>query len=266
MAGTFKAVHADGYNKIMGRFSATLAQQFIDFTGHPPGQRILDVGSGTGSLSFALAARGDHKEIVGVDVGEPFVAFAREHNKDPRTSFRIADATALPFEDATFDRAVSQLVLQFLPDPLKAVREMKRVVRPGGNVAACIWDAYGGQPHIRMLWDTAATLGFLKQHAIIRSLGTEGEIEATWRAAGLADVVSGELTMRFVFKDFHDYWSPYLGGDGPLGEMVMGLTPDNRALLERKMRDIYLSNRPDGPRSFLSAAWICKGTVPQSRP
>jgi len=263
MAGTFKAVHADGYNKIMGRFSVTLARQFIDFAGHPPGEKILDVGSGTGSLSFALAARGDHKEIVGIDVGEPFVAFAREHNKDPRTSFRISDATALPFGDATFDRAVSQLVLQFLPDPLKAVREMKRVVRPGGTVAACVWDAYGGQPHIRMLWDTAATLGFLKSpHSIIRSLGIDGEMEATWREAGLVDVVPGELTMRFVFRDFHDYWSPYLGGDGPLGEMVMGLTPSDRAVFERKMREIYLSSRPDGARSFIASAWICKGVVP----
>jgi SAM-dependent methyltransferase len=262
MASTFKAVHADGYNRIMGRFSTVLAKQFIDFTGHPAGEKILDVGSGTGSLSFALAARGDHKEIVGVDVGEPFVAYAREHNTDPRTTFRIADATVLPFGDASFDRAVSQLVLQFLPDPLKAVREMKRVVRPGGTVAACIWDAYGGQPHIRMLWDTAATLGFLRQHAIIRSLGTEGEMAAAWRQAGLVDVVPGELTMRFVFADFHDYWSPYLGGDGPLGEMVMSLAPADRTLLERKLRDIYLSNGPDGPRSFIAAAWICKGTVP----
>jgi SAM-dependent methyltransferase len=262
MASTFKAVHADGYNKIMGRFSVSLAQQFIDFTGHLPGERILDVGSGTGSLSFALAARGDHKEIIGVDIGEPFLAFAREHNRDPRTSFRIADATALPFADGAFDRAVSQLVLQFVPEPLKAVREMKRVVRPGGTVAACVWDAYGGQPHIRMLWDTAATLGFVKQHGIIRSLSTDGEMEAAWRAAGLVDVVPGEITMRFVFEDFEDFWSPYLGGDGPLGEMVMGLAPTDRGLLEEKVRAIYCSNRPDGRRSFIASAWICKGTVP----
>jgi SAM-dependent methyltransferase len=262
MVSAFKAVHGDGYNKIMGRFSVSLAQQFLGFTGHPPGERILDVGSGTGSLSFALAARGDHKEIVGIDVGEPFVTFAREHNTDPRTSFRIADATALPFEDATFDRAVSQLVLQFLPEPLQAVREMKRVVRPGGTVAACVWDAYGGQPHIRMLWDTASTLGFVKQHSIIRSLGTEGEMEAAWRAAGLTDVVPGEISMRFVFENFYDYWSPFLGGDGPIGEMVMGLGTSDRALLERKMREIYVSNRPDGRRSFIASAWICKGTVP----
>jgi SAM-dependent methyltransferase len=262
MASTFKAVHADGYNKIMGRFSASLAEQFIAFTGHRPGEKILDVGSGTGSLSFALAARGDHREIVGVDVGEPFVAYASAHNKDPRTRFELADATALPFADASFDRTVSQLVLQFLPEPLKAVKEMRRVTRPGGTVAACVWDAYGGQPHIRMLWDTASTLGLLKQHSIIRSLSTEGEMAAAWRTAGLVDVVPGEIAMRFVFQDFEDYWSPYLGGDGPLGEMVMGLSPSDRALLESRMREIYVSNRPDGPRSFIASAWICKGTVP----
>ena len=86
---------------------------------------------------------------------------------------------------------------------------MKRVVRPGGTVAACVWDAYGGQPHIRMLWDTAATLGFLKSpHSIIRSLGTEGEMAAAWREAGLVEVVAGEITMHFVFQDFHDYGRP----------------------------------------------------------
>jgi len=263
VAEAFKAVHADGYNKIMGRFSASLAQQFIAFTGYRADERILDVGSGTGSLTFALAARGKHKEIVGVDVGEPFVAYASERNTDPRISFRIADATALPFEAATFDRAVSQLVLQFVPDPLKAVREMKRVVRPGGLVAACVWDAYGGQPHIRMLWDTAATLGLLKApHSIIRPLSTDGEMAEAWCAAGLVDVVPDEITMRFVFQDFHDYWSPYLGGDGPLGEMVMGLTSADRAVLEQKMREIYLSSRPDGPRSFIASAWACRGVVP----
>lgn len=262
MASTFKAVDGGGYDKIMGRFSVSLARQFLNFAGHPPGEKILDVGSGTGSLSFALAARGDHEEIVGIDVAEPFLAYARQRNKDPRISFRVADATALPFADARFDRAVSQLVLQFLPEPLEAVKEMKRVVRPGGTVAACVWDAYGGQPHIRMLWDTASTLGLLKQHGIIRSLSTEGEMVAAWRAAGLTDIVPGEITMRFVFEDFEDYWSPYLSGEGPIGEMVMGLSPSNRALLEQKLRVIYLSNRPDGRRSFIAAAWICKGEVP----
>lgn len=262
MAGNFHAVAADGYDRIMGRFSRELATSFIGFTGHPVGQKILDVGCGTGSLSFALAARGDHAEIVGIDVAEPYVAFAGNCNTDPRTTFRIADASSLPFPDARFDRACSQLVLQFLPDPLPAVKEMCRVVRPGGMVAACVWDAYGGQPHIRMLWDTAATLGFLESHAIIRSLSSDGEMAAMWRKAGLIDVTQAEITMRFEFEDFDDYWSPYLGGDGPIGEMVMSLTPEQRTVLEQKLRLIFLSNRPDGRRSFVAAAWICKGIVP----
>jgi SAM-dependent methyltransferase len=262
MASNFRAVEADGYEKIMGRFSRKLAGTFIGFTGHLPGEKILDVGCGTGSLSFALAALGDHAEIVGIDAAEPYVAFARSHNTDPRVTFRIGDASSLPFPNAYFDRAFSQLVFQFLPDPLPAVKEMRRVVRPGGMVAACVWDAYGGQPHIRMLWDTASTLGFTKSHNLIRSLSTDGEMEAMWRKAGLIDVTPGEIMMRFEFENFDDYWSPLLSGEGPMGEMVMSLTTEQRTTLEKQLRQIFLSNRPDGRRSFVAAAWICKGIVP----
>jgi SAM-dependent methyltransferase len=261
MAEAFKAIGADGYDRIMGRISVRLAPAFIGFAGRAPGERILDVGCGTGSLTFALAGFGDHGEIVGVDIGEPFLAAARERNTDPRTSFRVADASSLPFADGHFDRALSQLVLQFVPDSLAAVQEMRRVVRPGGTVSACVWDAYGGQPHIRMIWDAAAVLGLIDAHAIIRPLSTEGEMAALWQRAGLRDVIEGEISMRFAFEDFDDYWSPYLTGNGPLGEMVMNLTAGQRAMLEQRMRLIYLSGRPDGRRSFVSTAWVCKGAV-----
>ncbi|WP_428666130.1 class I SAM-dependent methyltransferase [Reyranella sp.] len=262
MAEAFKAIGADGYDRIMGRISVRLATPFIVFAGRTPGERILDVGCGTGSLTFALSGFGDHAEIVGVDIGEPFLAAARDRNTDPRTSFRVASATSLPFPDGHFDRALSQLVLQFVPDSLAAVYEMRRVVRPGGTVSACVWDAYGGQPHIRMIWDAAAVLGLIGTHAIIRPLSTEGEMAALWQRAGLTDVIESEISMRFAFEDFDDYWSPYLTGNGPLGEMVMSLTARQRATLEERMRFVYLSGRPDGRRSFVSTAWVCKGTVP----
>ena len=262
MAEAFKAIGADGYDRIMGRISVRLAPAFIGFAGRAPGERILDVGCGTGSLTFALASFGDHAEIVGIDVGEPFLAAARDRNTDPRTSFRVADASSLPFADGHFDRALSQLVLQFVPDPLPAVKEMRRVVRGRAARFRRVSGCYGGQPHIRMIWDAAAVLGLIGAHAIIRPLSTEREMAALWQGAGLTDVIEGEISMRFAFEDFDDYWSPYLTGNGPLGEMVMNLTFGQRATLEERMRLIYLSSRPDGRRSFVSTAWVCKGTVP----
>jgi SAM-dependent methyltransferase len=262
MAGNFTALNPQGYEKIMGRFSRRLADAFIGFTGLSSGEAILDVGCGTGSMIAALAQRGDHAAIVGIDVSEPYVAFARARNADPRIKFEIADASSLPFPSGRFDRAVSQLVLQFLPDPTPAVSEMRRVVRPGGTVAACTRDAYGGQPHMRMLWDSASALGFDRSRALFRPLSTAGEMRAMWRKVGLAEIVEDTITTRFEFADFDDYWSPFLSGDGPPGQMVMGLAPEQRSSLERQVRHVFLSGRPDGPRSFIGAAWICKGIVP----
>lgn len=262
MASTFTALNPEGYEKIMGRFSRRLAHAFIDFTGSAAGETILDVGCGTGSMTAALAEPGNHAAIVGIDMSEPYVAFARARNSDPRITFDIGDVGSLPYRPGQFDRAVSQLVLMFLPDPYPAVAEMRRVVRPGGMVAACVWDTFGGQPHLRMLWDTASALGFDRARSLFRPLNTAGELEAMWRRAGLLDVREGTITTRFEFADFADYWSPFLSGDGPSGQMVMALTPDQRALLELQLRHVYLSGRPDGPRSFIGAAWICKGICP----
>ena len=111
MVSTFKAVNAQGYQQIMGRFSSQLATSFLDYIGREPGQTILDLGCGTGSMAFTLAQGGDHKSIVGIDVSEVYIEFARSRTGDARIRFEVADGSALPFDDNTFDRAVSQLVL-----------------------------------------------------------------------------------------------------------------------------------------------------------
>src|SRR5258708_17347040 len=178
MASTFTALNPEGYEKIMGRFSRRLSRAFIDFTGAAPGETILDVGCGTGSMTAALAERGDHSAIVGIDVSQPYVAFARARNKDPRITFDIGDATSLPYPSGHFDRAVSQLVLMFLADPTPAVAEMRRVVRAGGQVSACVWDSFGGQPHLRMLWDTASALGLDRARSLFPPLSTAGAVAA----------------------------------------------------------------------------------------
>lgn len=262
MATNFSATDPEGYERIMGRFSARLAAPFLRFTGHPPHERILDVGSGTGRMSFALAERGDHIAVVGVDISDIYVQFARERNTDPRTTFEVADATSLPFRDNEFDRSVSQLVLQFLPEPALAAAEMVRVVRPGGVVAACVWDTFGSMSNLRMLWDTASAMGYARERSLIRPLATAGELGDMWRAAGLADVMEDMITMRFSYENFDDYWSSMMDGDGPPREFLRGLAPEDATRLSQQVRHVFLSGKPDGPRSFLGGAWIAKGIVP----
>ena len=150
--------NAEAYERLMGRWSRRLAPQLIHFGGLHDGDRVLDVGCGTGNLSFALPEFANVSAIVGIDLAQGYVEFAKSRNKDPRITFQQGDACSLPFEDKSFDRAYSMLALHFIPDFVKAVSEMRRVVRLGGMVTATVWDEYGGLPHHRMLVDIAATL------------------------------------------------------------------------------------------------------------
>src|SRR5690349_13356054 len=142
----------------MGRWSRRLAPLLMQFGGLSDGDRVLDVGCGTGSLTFTVPQMAEVASVIGIDLTEAYVEFSRAQNTDPRITFRAADARALPFEDNSFDRAFSMLVLQFIPDAARAVAEMRRVVKPGYTVTAAVWDAYGGTPHTRIVWDTAAAL------------------------------------------------------------------------------------------------------------
>ncbi len=158
MTSSFNVHDAAGYEQLMGRWSRKLAPKFIDFAGVADGEKVLDVGCGTGSLTFALADAARLKEIAAIDYSPVFVEEATRRNTNPRIKIREADACALPFEDRTFDRAFALLVLHFVPEAGKAVAEMRRVVRPGGVVAAAVWDHLGGMPGMRMMVDTVAAL------------------------------------------------------------------------------------------------------------
>jgi SAM-dependent methyltransferase len=254
--------NAEAYERFMGRWSRRLAKLLIGFGGVADGERVLDVGCGTGSLTFALAETANLAAITGVDLTQGFLDFARARNIDPRIAFEHGDARALPFADNSFDRAFAMLVLHFLPDAMRAVAEMRRVVRPGGTVAAAVWDLYGGQPHIRMIWDIAAVLDPGLERPLFRPMAAPGEMEEAWRALGLLDVEQTSLTIRVEFSGFEDFWSPFLLGEGPHGQYVAKLTEAVRAVLQEHARRAYLANRPDGPRSFVSVAWACRGIVP----
>ena len=254
--------NAEAYERFMGRWSRRLAPPLIRFAGLADGERVLDVGCGTGSLTFSLPELANVAAITGVDLTPSFLDFARARNIDLRISFEHGDACALPFPDNSFDRAISMLVLHFIPDAGRAVAEMRRVVRPGGTVAAAVWDLYGGQPHIRMIWDIAAVLDPGLERPLFRPMMAPGEMEEAWREQGLLEVEQTSLMICVEFSSFEDFWSPFLLGEGPHGQYVTKLTEPARALLQEHMRRAYLANRPDGPRSFISVAWACRGIVP----
>ena len=261
MSSVYQASDPEGYERIMGRFSNLLGPSFVSFAELSKGERLLDVGCGTGRTTAALAARGDHASIIGIDISDIYVAYAAARNTDPRITFRKADASALPFDDNSFDRAVCQLVLQFIPDPLPAVQEMKRIVRPGGTVAACVWDSFGALPPMRMMWDVATGLGLAETPKLLRPLSTLGELSAMWRDAGFDDVKEDVLTVRFDYANFDDYWTSLAEGDGPPRQFINDLSSASCAALEAKLRIAYLSGADDGRRSFLAGALACRGIV-----
>jgi SAM-dependent methyltransferase len=266
MTSTFNVHDAAGYEQLMGRWSQKLAPLFIDFVGLADGETILDVGCGTGSLTFALARTGDLAAIAAIDYSPVFVEEAIRRNVDPRVTIRQADACALPFEDGMFDRALALLVLHFVPESGKALAEMRRVVRPGGVVAAAVWDHLGGMPGMRMMVDTVAALSEggrqLRGRYCFQPMMQPGEMKRTFVEQGLVNVTETELMIRMAYQSFDDFWAPIAAGEGPLGKYVATLNAAERTRTGAAVRDAYEAGQPDGPRSFANVAWACRGLVP----
>ena len=263
MTSSFNVNDATAYEQLMGRWSKKLAPLLIDFAGLAEGERIIDVGCGNGSLTFALARAPELREIVAIDYSPVFVEAAIQRNSDPRIKIRQADACSLPFEDGSFDRALALLVLHFVPEAGKAVAEMRRVVRKGGVVAAAVWDHLGGMPGMRMMIDTVAALSEggrkLRARYCFQPMMQPGEMKRTFVEQGLLEVTETELMICMDYQSFDDYWAPIAAGEGPLGKYVATLDAAERARTDAAVRDAYEAGRPDGPRSFASIAWACRG-------
>lgn len=261
----FLTSDGDGYQQQMGRWSRRLAVPFADFGGHRAGERILDLGSGTGSLMSEIGQRERTTRLVGLDYSETYTRYANEHSEG-EAQFLVGDAAALPFADNAFDRSLSLLVLHFMSDPEQVIRELSRVTRPGGVIAAAVWDAAGGVVVNRLFCDTAAAIDprgeAFRQKSFSRPLTGDGELEAAWRSADLSAVESTTLTIRMDFENFEDYWAPYIGKDGPYAPFVSTLDSAARQTLTEAVRQAYLSGGADGPRSFAASAWAVRGRVP----
>lgn len=266
MASSFNVRDAGAYEQLMGRWSKALAPAFIHFGGIAEAEKILDVGCGTGSLTFALAQSPTIREIVAIDFSPLFVSAAREQNRDPRVTIRQADACALPFENDEFDAALALLVLHFVPQADKAIAEMRRVVRPGGVVAAAVWDHLGGLPSMRIIVDTVGALSeggrTLRKAYAFQPMMQPGEMKEAFEGQGLLQVVETQLMIRMTYANFEDYWAPVAAGEGPLGKYVGSLKADELPRVEAAVRDAYQAGGPDGVRSFASVAWACRGFAP----
>ena len=248
------AVAADAYDRFMGRYSAPLARPFADFARVEPGSTALDVGCGPGALTAELVRRIGAESVTAVDPSDPFVAAARE--RYPVVRVEQASAEQLPFEDDAFDASLAQLVVHFMADPVAGLREMARVTRPGGIVAACVWDhAAGGKGPLVVYWEAAHELqpGLPDESDLAGA--REGHLAELFEAAGVREVEDGALEVRVVHPTFDDWWEPFTLGVGPAGAFASGLDQARREELRERCR----SRLPEPPFELTARAWVARG-------
>lgn len=240
---------AENYDRFMGRYSVPLATALVGAADLPPGARCLDVGCGPGALVGELVARFGSDQVAAVDPSEPFVAAAQA--RFPDVDVRLAAAEDLPFATDSFDAALSSLVVHFMADPVAGLREMGRVVVPGGVVAATVWDFAGGRGPLSLFWRAVVELdaGAVTESALAGA--QQGHLVELADQAGLVDPVEEVLTVTSAYGSFEEWWEPYTLGVGPAGVHVAGLDEDARRILQRQCRSLL----PEAPFEIEASAW-----------
>jgi len=251
-----------GYESYVGRWSRLVARQFLTWLDVPSGAQWLDVGCGTGALSQTILDTESPHSVLGIDSSEGYIEFAREQIQDPRVAFRLGDAQALPVESAAaYDAVVSGLVLNFVPQPSQVLKEMIRAVHVGGTVAAYVWDYAGQMQLMRYFWDAAVALD-----GAVSALD-EGQrfplcqpepLRQLFQTSQLGKVEVHLIDVATNFRDLDDYWSPFLGGQGPAPGYTMSLSEERRVALRERIR-LTLPAAPDGSIHLVARAWAVHG-------
>jgi SAM-dependent methyltransferase len=249
-------VAADAYDRFMGRWSTRLAAPFADFAGVRAGDRVLDVGCGPGALTTELATRLGPDAVAAVDPSESFVTAAR--TRHPGVEIRQSSAEALPYPNASFDRTLAQLVVHFMTDPDAGLGEMTRVTRPGGVIAACVWDHAGGRGPLAAYWTAARAMDPYVNDGSERAGTRAGHLFELFAGVGVGSITEATLSVEREYAGFDDWWEPFTGGVGPAGEYLASLTPDRQV----ELRERTQASLPDGPFVLTASAWAVRGVVP----
>ena len=248
-------VAADAYDRFMGRYSAPLAPQFADFAAIAVGQRVLDVGCGPGALTHELVKRLGMVAVSAVDPSEPFVAAVQERH--PGVRVRRAAAEEMPFGDDEFDAALAQLVVHFMTDPVTGLREMARVTREDGVVAACVWDHAGSWGPLSQFWQAARELDPDVEDESQRAGAREGHLGQLLQEAGLREIEEGVLSVSVEHASFDHWWEPFTLGVGPAGAYTTGLDSKRQTQLRERCREML----PAAPFVLTARAWAARGLV-----
>jgi SAM-dependent methyltransferase len=226
----------DAYDAFMGRYSRPLAVAFAGFSAVAAGQSALDIGCGPGALTAVLVERLGANAVSACDPSPNFVAECAARH--PGVEVRPGRAESIPFDAGAFDRVTAQLVLHFVSDPNRAAAEMRRVLRPGGVAAACVWDFADGMQMLRSFWDAALAVDpDAPDEARTMRFGREGEISALLDSAGFGDVTETTLDVTSTYRSFDELWSGFLAGIGPAGAYCVSLSEERRDAVRHALFD-----------------------------